>query len=68
MATSPTLNSKASSAMPFAGMGPGQTGEDLLSQVAAELGFATDTEEDALRAVGEAMGMEVVDLSATRSI
>ena len=32
-----------------------------LSQIAAELGFATESEEDALRAVGEAMGIESVD-------
>ncbi len=36
-----------------------------LTQLAAELGFATETEEDALRAVSEAMGLELVDLSAT---
>jgi len=35
-----------------------------LIQLAAELGFATPTEEDALRALGEALGMEVVDLSS----
>jgi general secretion pathway protein E len=34
-------------------------------QLAAELGFATSTEEDALKALGDAMGMEVVDLSST---
>jgi general secretion pathway protein E/type IV pilus assembly protein PilB len=39
---------------------------DQLSQVAAELGFAADNEEDALRAVGEALGMELIDLTATK--
>lgn len=34
-----------------------------LSQIAAELGFATENEEDALRAVGEAMGIELIDLA-----
>jgi general secretion pathway protein E/type IV pilus assembly protein PilB len=38
--------------------------EGELSQIAAELGFATECEEDALRAVGEAMGLEVIDLAA----
>jgi general secretion pathway protein E/type IV pilus assembly protein PilB len=37
-----------------------------LIQIAAELGFATPTEEDALRALGEAMGMEVVDLGSAQ--
>ncbi len=37
-----------------------------LSQIAAEMGFATGTEEDALRAVGEAMGLEVVDLASEK--
>jgi general secretion pathway protein E len=35
-----------------------------LSQIAAELGFATENEEDALRALGEAMGIEFIDLAA----
>ncbi|MGQ9574190.1 MAG: GspE/PulE family protein [Thermoguttaceae bacterium] len=34
-----------------------------LSQLAAELGFATQTEEDAVRAIGEAMGLELIDLA-----
>ncbi|MCR4412590.1 MAG: GspE/PulE family protein, partial [Thermoguttaceae bacterium] len=42
------------------------TGEVSLSQLAAELGFATETEEDALRAVGEAMGLETVDLGSAK--
>jgi general secretion pathway protein E/type IV pilus assembly protein PilB len=37
-----------------------------LIQIAAEMGFATPTEEDALRALGEAMGMEVVDLGSVQ--
>jgi general secretion pathway protein E/type IV pilus assembly protein PilB len=37
-----------------------------LIQLAAELGFATPTEEDALRALSDAMGMEVVDLNTAR--
>ncbi len=37
-----------------------------LIQIAAELGFATPAEEDALRALGEAMGMEVVDLGSAK--
>ncbi len=41
-------------------------GEASLSQLAAELGFATETEEDALRAVGEAMGLETIDLTTAR--
>lgn len=41
-------------------------GEASLSQLAAELGFATETEEDALRAVGEAMGLETIDLSTAK--
>mgnify|MGYP000315472871 CR=1 FL=1 len=32
-------------------------------QLAAELGFATSTEEDALKALADAMGMEVADLT-----
>ncbi len=42
------------------------TGEVSLSQLAAELGFATETEDDALRAVGEAMGLETVDLGSAK--
>jgi general secretion pathway protein E/type IV pilus assembly protein PilB len=42
------------------------TAEGGLSQLAAELGFATETEEDALRAIGEAMGFEVIDLAAVK--
>ena len=37
--------------------------ESDLSQIAAELGFATECEEDSLRAVGEVMGIESIDLS-----
>ena len=40
-----------------------QAADGRLSRVAAELGF--DGEEDALQAVGEAMGLEFVDLSET---
>jgi general secretion pathway protein E/type IV pilus assembly protein PilB len=40
-----------------------QAADGRLSRVAAELGF--DGEEDALRAVGEAMGLELIDLSET---
>ena len=34
--------------------------------MAAELGFATETEDDALRAVAETLGLEVIDLSDVR--
>jgi general secretion pathway protein E/type IV pilus assembly protein PilB len=37
-----------------------------LSQIAAEMGFATETEEDALPAVGKAMGLEVIDLATAK--
>jgi len=43
-----------------------QNAEGRLSQIAAELGFATETEEDALRAVGEAMGLELIDLNSSK--
>lgn len=43
-----------------------QSSEGQLSQVAAELGYATDNEDDALRAVGEAMGLQVIDLASAR--
>ncbi len=43
-----------------------QNSEGRLSQVAAELGFATETEEDALRAVAETMGLQVIDLNNVR--
>ena len=43
-----------------------QNSEGRLSQVAAELGFATETEDDALRAVAEAMGLRLIDLGNTR--
>jgi len=35
-----------------------------LSQVAAELGYATDSDEDSLRVVATAMGLALVDLSS----
>jgi general secretion pathway protein E len=37
-----------------------------LVQLAAEMGFATPGEEDAIRALADAMGMEVVDLNSAR--
>jgi len=37
-----------------------------LVQLAAEMGFATPAEEDAIRALADAMGMEVVDLNSAR--
>jgi len=43
---------------------PGPLSDARLTQLAAELGFAARTEEDALQAVGEALGLEVVDLAA----
>jgi len=43
-----------------------QNSEGRLSQVAAELGFATETEDDALRAVAEAMGLRLIDLGNIR--
>mgnify|MGYP005839365609 CR=1 FL=1 len=43
---------------------PAAQGEGRLSQIAAELGFATESEEDALRAVGEAMGIPVIDVNS----
>jgi len=46
--------------------GMAQKSEGRLSQVAAELGYATDSEEDSLQVVARAMGLELVDLSSAR--
>ncbi len=64
MATASPLSDRG---VPIAGPAPAirlaRQVEGDLSQIAAELGFATECEEDSLRAVGEAMGIEVIDLS-----
>jgi general secretion pathway protein E/type IV pilus assembly protein PilB len=44
--------------------GLAQKSEGRLSQVAAELGYATDSEEDSLRVVANAMGLALVDLGS----
>jgi general secretion pathway protein E/type IV pilus assembly protein PilB len=67
MSTAQTLTNKGLSGTRSSQMAHlAQNAEDRLSQVAAELGFATDTEEDALRAVSEAMGLELIDLTAIK--